>query len=154
MDIKKILYPTDLSNNSLKALPYARSLAEKYGAEITLLYVGFDLKNYFPAFGEPTDNHEIHYLDWESKEAEKRLQKLCADELGGCPALQVEIKLGKPSEQILTFIHGADIDLVVMATHGAGAERDGDKDYPFGSVSEKVVRNSPASVYIVKSYPR
>ena len=47
MDIKKILWPTDFSENAAQALPLVTSLAEKYQAEIHILYV---LKDY-PAVG-------------------------------------------------------------------------------------------------------
>ena len=39
MDIKKILYATDLSYNSVNAFDYAISLAIKFDAEITILHV-------------------------------------------------------------------------------------------------------------------
>lgn len=37
MKVKRILWPTDLSENSYKALPYITSLSESYGAEIHVL---------------------------------------------------------------------------------------------------------------------
>ena len=39
MDIKRILYATDLSYNSVNAFDYAISLAIKFDAEITILHV-------------------------------------------------------------------------------------------------------------------
>ena len=39
MELKKILWPTDFSENSAHALPYVGSLTEKYQTEIHLLYV-------------------------------------------------------------------------------------------------------------------
>lgn len=41
--IRTILWPTDLSKNSLKAARHEVSLAEKYQAKIIMLYVGTDL---------------------------------------------------------------------------------------------------------------
>ena len=38
-DIKRILYATDLSDNSAYAFGYALDLAKKYNAEITILHV-------------------------------------------------------------------------------------------------------------------
>ena len=38
-DIKRILYATDLSDNSAYAFGYALNLAKKYNAEITILHV-------------------------------------------------------------------------------------------------------------------
>ena len=40
--IKCILHPTDFSNNSLKSLYYAISIAEKFDAELHLFYVVAD----------------------------------------------------------------------------------------------------------------
>jgi len=40
--IKKILYATDLSHSARYAFAYAVSLAEKYGASITMLHVLHD----------------------------------------------------------------------------------------------------------------
>ena len=34
-----IVVPTDFSDHSLRALPYALGLAEKYGAKVKILYV-------------------------------------------------------------------------------------------------------------------
>jgi nucleotide-binding universal stress UspA family protein len=39
VDIKRILYATDLSENARHAFAYAVSLANLYGASITLLHV-------------------------------------------------------------------------------------------------------------------
>ena len=47
MDFKRILWPTDFSENAGKALSMITSLAEKYKAEIHILYV---LKDY-PVLG-------------------------------------------------------------------------------------------------------
>ena len=60
MEIKRILWPTDFSENAAKALPYVTSLSEKYGSEIHILYV---MKDY-PSFG-------AHYGDFDPDEQEK-----------------------------------------------------------------------------------
>jgi nucleotide-binding universal stress UspA family protein len=46
MDVKKILWPTDFSSIAEKALPHVKSLTEKYGAEIHVLYVIEDLAHH------------------------------------------------------------------------------------------------------------
>ncbi|MBU3954502.1 MAG: universal stress protein, partial [Proteobacteria bacterium] len=48
-NIKKILYPTDLSDNAKHAFRYAADLALKYDAMITILYVMEDM-NYTVEF--------------------------------------------------------------------------------------------------------
>lgn len=47
--VRTILWPTDLSRNSLKAAKHVVSLAEKYQAKIVMLYVGTDLTAYWEA---------------------------------------------------------------------------------------------------------
>ena len=39
MEMKKILWPTDFSENAESALPYVESLGEKYQTEVHVLYV-------------------------------------------------------------------------------------------------------------------
>ena len=43
MDVKKILWPTDFSSISEKALPHVKSLTAQYGAEIHVIYVIEDI---------------------------------------------------------------------------------------------------------------
>ena len=57
MGVKKILWPTDFSRISEKALPYVKSLTEKYDAEIHILYVIEDTAHHdgwYGAFEEKT----------------------------------------------------------------------------------------------------
>jgi hypothetical protein len=44
-----ILWPTELSKSSMRALPQVMSLSEKYGANVVVLYVAPDLCSMFPA---------------------------------------------------------------------------------------------------------
>jgi len=46
VEIRRILYPSDFSGCSFQVLPYVRSVAAKYGAEIYLLYVARNLLLY------------------------------------------------------------------------------------------------------------
>ena len=56
VEVKKILYATDLSENARYAFAYAVSLADLYGAKITLLHV-------LPEVSELMDKHVIGYID-------------------------------------------------------------------------------------------
>ena len=40
MDVKRLLWPTDFSENAAQALPVATSLAQKYQAEINIVLLG------------------------------------------------------------------------------------------------------------------
>ena len=46
IEIKKILFPLDLTENSSKILPYVLSLSEKYNSHVYLLHVVQDLNKW------------------------------------------------------------------------------------------------------------
>lgn len=85
MKLERILYPTDFSENAASALPCVTSLAEKYGAEIHILYVMRD----YPAFGAhygDYDPHEAEKMQQMEKEmANRRLDEVCEKFLDACP---------------------------------------------------------------------
>ena len=77
MEIKKILWPTDFSDNSNAALSYVLSLTKKYGAEIYLLYVAEDLADYPKWYGELTPPHIEKLHEWEIPHAKKKMDEIC-----------------------------------------------------------------------------
>ena len=101
MDVKRLLWPTDFSENAAQALPVVTSLAQKYQAEIHILYV---LKDY-PAFGasygdyDPADIQKMR--DWEKKTANSRLDEICEKFLNACPLYIRHISVGEPAAEIL-----------------------------------------------------
>jgi nucleotide-binding universal stress UspA family protein len=151
MKIQRILWPTDLSRNSLSASDHVVSLAEKYGAEVVLLYVAPDLTTYFPAYGEP-GRHELEaFRKKEIEHATQRMEKLCQGEaLSVCPKADFRVRTGDPALEILGAVTEENADMVVMTTHGAGRE---DKaSHIFGAVADKVVKHSPAPVVTINPY--
>lgn len=142
MPIKKILWPTDLSGRAEAALPYVTSLTERYDAEIHVLYVIEDLTAH-RWYGEFDADHIDKILKWEDKTAKKRLQSLCTDHLSGCPRYIRHVAVGTPAREILKLIATEKMDMVVMATRGTEGH------FAFGSVAEKVVKNSPVPVVTV-----
>ena len=57
------------------------------------------------------------------------------------------VVIGQAADEILKFIDANDVDLVVMSTHG----RSGVSRWFLGSVAEKVLRRSNATVLLVPS---
>jgi hypothetical protein len=55
--IRTILWPTDLSKNSLKSAKQVVSLAEKYQAKIIMLYVATDLTSMFGGYAHEPGEH-------------------------------------------------------------------------------------------------
>jgi nucleotide-binding universal stress UspA family protein len=155
MEIKKILWPTDFSDNCNAALPYVLSLSKKYGAEIHLLYVAEELAHFGSWYGEvtapdtelkPPVFEELH--KWEIPRAERKMEEVCEKELAGCPMFHKHILIGDPAQEILKAIEKEGVDVVVMATHGRKGQ------FAFGSVADKVVKNAPVPVWTVRPVGR
>jgi nucleotide-binding universal stress UspA family protein len=149
MEVQTILWPTDLSKNSVKAAKNVESLAEKYKAKVILLYVGVDLMSHFGAYGEPTEGHLQHFQKWEMDHAKKKLESVCQKELKACPALEVRLVQGDPATEIIKAIKKEKADMVVITTHGRGAEDVDRVSAEFGSVAKKVIANSPVPIHLV-----
>jgi nucleotide-binding universal stress UspA family protein len=155
-EFKKILWPTDLSDNAAQALPLVTSLTQKYNAEIHLLFVAEDISQVINFYGEDHPAPVAEFREWLIQKADRKMEELCDKELGGCPYYQRHIKVGDPAQEILKMIEQERIDLVVMATHGHGygthPHRPGQTI--FGTVSEEVVKNSPIPVLTVSPFKR
>jgi nucleotide-binding universal stress UspA family protein len=143
MEINKILWPTDFSENAAGALPYVTSLTEKYGAEIHILYVLKDYPEFGVHYGEYDPKEFEKMRAWEKKTAETRLDKLCEQFLNACPLYIRHVSVGEPANEILKLIESEKIDLIVMANRGSEGHFD------FGSVAERVLKCSTAPVVMV-----
>ena len=154
MEVRTILWPTDLSKNSIKAAKNVESLAEKYKAKVILLYVGVDLMSHFGAYGEPSAEHLSHFQKFEMEHAKKKLEGVCQKELKACPALEVRLVQGDAATEIMKAIKQEKADMVVITTHGRGAEEVDRVSAEFGSVAKKVIANSPVPVHLVNPLKR
>lgn len=130
---KTILVPTDLSQDSLRALRYAQELADPTSTEIILLHA---LNNH----GKPADvDREI--------DARKKIVHLLTQ--GGLIRRDLRIVLGtlSPLASILEAAYRFPVDLIVMTTSGYT-----DLNHALaGSTAEEVVRFSPVPVLVLKT---
>jgi len=143
MDVKKILWPTDFSENAEAALPYVESLGEKYQTEVHVLYVIPELGEHEGWYGTLDRSHIEKIHEWEEKTANKRIDEVCDRHLKGCKLYVKHIAIGDPAEVILKMIDQEEFDMVVMATCGRRGT------FHFGSVAEKVVKHSPVPVVTI-----
>ena len=143
MEIQKILWPTDLSGRAGHALEYVRSLTDKYNAEIHVLYVIPDFAHHRGLYGNFKQDHVDKIFAWENKKAEERLETICSQELDGCPLYIKHVAVGDPAQEILKCVDSEAVDMVVLSTRGTRG------NFQFGSVAEKVVKNSPVPVVMV-----
>lgn len=145
MEVKKILWPTDLSPAAASAEPFVISMSQKYGAEVHLLHVAEDLAHFEHYWGSgPDPGHARELVDFARKAANERLESICASRLQDCPRYRIHVEVGDPAQTILKAVLEFGIDLVILSTYGLRAA------FPFGSVAEKVIKNSPVPVLIIR----
>ncbi|MBP1740851.1 MAG: universal stress protein, partial [Deltaproteobacteria bacterium] len=118
MEIKKILWATDLSENASKALPLVTSLSERYQTEVHVVYVLEELGHFGAWYGE-FDRSEIEKLqELERKKAEQKLDEICTRHLNHCPLYIRHTAVGDPASEILKLVEKERADLVVIASRG------------------------------------
>jgi len=144
--IKNILVATDFSAPSDSALEYGRALALNFGARLHVLHVVE-----VPVFSAGADGTAYDFtLIQESMEedARKRLADLLGPENGQPPAMTPVVTTGpSPAVVITDYSTTADIDVIVMGTHGRGM-----LGHLFmGSVAERVVRIAPCPVLTLRN---
>jgi nucleotide-binding universal stress UspA family protein len=143
MELKKILWATDLSENAKAALPYVSSLAQVHASEVHLLYV-LEAPGHFGAWYGDYDPAQAERLqDLEKEKAEKALTGICELHLKGCTLYVKHTAVGDPADEILKFAETERPDLIVLATKGRRGR------FAMGSVAERVVRHSPVPVLTV-----
>jgi nucleotide-binding universal stress UspA family protein len=146
VEIKKILFPLDLTENSSKILDYVLSVSEKYNSIVYLLHVVQDLNKWGKLY---VPHPSMDKLQKEANEAaRKAMDTVCENQLQSCPNFQKKVVSGDAADEILKFLESEDIDLLIMGTHG----RKGLEHVIFGSVAEKVVKKSPVPVLSINPY--
>ncbi len=145
ISLKRILLPTDFSENSVHAQKYACAFVEQFDAELHLLHVFQDLAGiiFDPFFGTPIGD----CIQQDSREtAEERLRAMLDAKWAEKRHLVCATAQGTPFLEIIRHAKTNDIDLVVATTHG----RTGLSRVLFGSTVEKIVRKTPCPVMVVR----
>jgi nucleotide-binding universal stress UspA family protein len=144
--VRNILVPLDFSDASVAALRYACGLADVFGASLHVIHATEDpyLPGGYLEFYAPPISHAEEV----ERDAVQRLEAaLTAEEKARYRAVMVH-RVGAPAREILEYLHAhADIDLVVMATHGRG----GVARLMLGSVTDTLVRTAPCPVVTLRA---
>jgi len=146
IEFKRILYPVDLSESSIKIVPYVQAVAAKFESKIHILFAA-RVFEYFTSIYVP--HPSINKFEKEIIEgAEKRLYEFVDEHFSEFPNTKTAVVAGDASEEIIQYIEDHSIDLVIMGTHG----RKGMDKIIFGSVAERVLKTSPVPVMVVNPY--
>jgi nucleotide-binding universal stress UspA family protein len=108
VQLGRILFCTDFSENSKWALNYATSLTADYDAELTLLHVLEDV----PSSAS---------IEEAKARATEQLNRLIPPEGLMAGKIKTIVLIGRPYQQIIQFALETQADLVTMAVRGRGA---------------------------------
>jgi universal stress protein A len=142
--IKAIVFPTDFSELSTAALPFAMDLADKYDAALYCIYVVEEPQIYssleMGTVAIPTSGELL-------ESAKSRMQKFAAEYLGKAPhGSDTEVVIGHAATEIVKYAKSVDAGLIVMTTHGYS----GMKHMMLGSTTEDVLRHAGCPVLSIR----
>jgi len=151
LEIKKILYGTDLSKNSSFAFFYATDMARRHNAKIVMLHAIEPIPAYAAAYTGITDELKRKQQEETIEEIRTRLGDFCrkAEAEIGPPCVDLVSKIlvprGHPPEEILNAADKEGCDMIVLGTHGKGFLA-----HTFlGSVSSAVLNRTQKPVFII-----
>ena len=144
MKIRNLLVPIDFSPSANKALVYALSFAEQFGAKVTLLNVVEPAVYPIELGYVPLEIDTLHRAMQNS--ARERLADIAAKRVPGRFRANTLVRVGRPHQEITKAAKELESDLIVIATHGYT----GLKHAVMGSTAERVVRHAPCPVLTVR----
>jgi nucleotide-binding universal stress UspA family protein len=141
---KKILYPTDFSEVSKKAINYIKQLKDAGTEEVVVLHV----------VNEKGVEAIALYASGSFDELLQRVEKQAADEMEKIEAdlkesgfkVKLRIEIGIPLTDILKVEQEEGVSVIVIGSHG----KSNVKEMLLGSVSEKVIRKSKNPVLVIR----
>ena len=145
LHIKSILWPSDDSDSSVRALETAVQLAKQFGAKIYGLQVVAEVPIYANTAVPMTGFDIPRYEDELKKSTHQALKQRIAAKVPDNVEVETFVELGKPSDVIINFAKEKKIDLIVMATHS----RTGISHFFIGSVTEDTMRRSTTPILVV-----
>ena len=144
LPLKRILCPTDFSDDARSALRVANEMALYFSAELTLIHVMevatesvWPVDSYYfgAAIVQPTaQDYLSHAQEKLSEEADNFISRNVNTKL--------EVLRGNVADQILDLANRTEAGMIVLATHGHSRFRNA----ILGSPAEKIVRLAPCPV--------
>jgi nucleotide-binding universal stress UspA family protein len=137
-----ILVAVDFSDSSARALRHAAKRTAESGGSLIVLHV------------VPADYGWLGIGRDESRDLDRSLQRQAADRLRAFAdenvsdnvAVDLEVRIGQPAEEIISAARDSKCDSIVLSTRGlTGLDR-----YFIGSVADRVARLAPCPVVLVR----
>ena len=147
---EKILYPTDFSDVSKKALAFIMGMREAGAKEVVVLRVIDQKRTEYIHGISWAGKDEIKFFDRVNEQLEqeaiKELKPIKSKLRAAGFAVKLRVEKGVPKEKILEVEKEEDVSVIVLGSHG----RSNIAEMLLGSVSEHVVRHCKKPVIVVK----
>jgi nucleotide-binding universal stress UspA family protein len=151
LEIKTVVTPIDFSENAQKVTEAAVTVAVRFEARLKLVFIVQNFDDYSGFFVPPVN---LPNLEEELYQSAQRKMDTFVDENKelfsgmGLEKVDGEVRRGDVAEEILSYAIENSCDLIVMGTHGyKGIEK-----VMFGSVADKIVKNSCCPVLTINPY--
>ena len=145
--MKNILVPCDFSKPAVNAFRFALDIAGRSKGIVYLLNV-IELPAIHDPIIMPVISFEKEFLNELKEKTSKEFDKIITKYKPDAVEVRTEVSFGAAFRMIQDFIKKKKIDIVIMGSHGAT----GIREYFIGSNAEKIVRNSPVPVLVVKDF--
>jgi universal stress protein A len=143
LPIQKILWPTDFSNASYKALDAALELAVQFSAGLWIVHAVGPVRS-MPAPGNfPFPAYYQERVD----AATQRIYEVIKEKIQDACPVQVIVEMAEPADKIIQLAEGMPVDMIVISSHGESPFH----HLLFGSVAEKVIRRATCPVLVIKA---
>lgn len=141
---KHVVATTDLSPESFSAVQYASHLAEGQGAKLSIIHVVHSVSLAYTDFAPPIDMVNVEQAIEEA--AKERLEHWVHRHIKRPAKVELVFEKGVVDEAICRYAEKSKASVIVIATHG----RKGFGHLVLGSVAERVARNAPCPVLVIK----
>jgi len=144
LNFNVIVVPTDLSDYSLRALPYAIGLAERFEARLKILCINEPAVPISDVSWAGIDVHAVD--DTLLAEARRTLDRIVREQVPADLDVEATVVTGNAVDGIIQYASEQNADLLVMCTHG----RTGLSHVLMGSTAEAVVRRAHCPVLTLR----
>lgn len=142
VSVKNVLSPTDFSETSEAALPYATAICRRFGATLHSAHILSDASLLLMTGGVDYVSMGTLYEDAHA-EAKEKLEVL-SEQVEGIPHRNY-VRHGQVWKNLAGIVDENAIDLIVAGTHG----RTGLGKLLLGSVAENILRHAPCPVLTI-----
>ena len=139
-----IVFPTDFSKLSLKAIPWVKRMAQTLECPVHTVFVVEEPQMYAALDMGPVTLPSPKEL---AEQAKIRVDRFVSEHLTGVAGATGVVLVGRPAQELTDYAAKHQAALIIMSTHGYS----GIRHVLLGSTTEAVLRQAPCPVLSVRN---